>query len=112
MIRKAERLLALVLTVLVVACASQGPAEEPASVVLRGGRVVTVDSLKPEAEAIAIRGHSIVAVGTDDEIARFIGDETQVIELNGRLTIPGFIEGHGHFNGLGQTLMNLDLMNV
>ncbi|HUF50789.1 MAG TPA: amidohydrolase [Longimicrobiales bacterium] len=108
-----KAVLRLGLAVLAAAgCSTDGPAEEPADLVLRGGHVVTVDSTQPEAEAIAVRGHTIVAVGTDEEIERFIGAGTQVIELNGRLAMPGFIEGHGHFPGLGQKLMNLDLMTV
>lgn len=95
----------------VAGCAA-GPAVEPADLVLRNGHVVTVDSTLPEAEAVAIRGHSIVAVGTNAEIEEHIGAETEVIDLGGRLLIPGFIEGHGHFGGLGQKMMNLDLMTV
>jgi predicted amidohydrolase YtcJ len=114
MIRRTSRhvLLAFVL-VLSSACAgAREPTEGPADVVLRGGKVVTVDSTLPEAEAIALRGHTIVAVGSNDDMEAFIGDDTEVIELNGRLALPGFIEGHGHFTGLGQKLLNLDLMNV
>jgi predicted amidohydrolase YtcJ len=95
----------------VAGCAASEP-EEPADLVLRGGHVVTVDSTQPEAEAVAVRGHTIVAVGSDADIERFIGSETEVIDLAGRLVIPGFIEGHGHFPGLGEKMLNLDLMNV
>jgi hypothetical protein len=77
--------------------------------VLRGGRVVTVDSLMPVAEAIAIKGDRILAVGTDEEIASHTGQSTEIIELGGRLVIPGFIEGHGHYLGLGRAQMILDL---
>jgi predicted amidohydrolase YtcJ len=104
-------LVALVAGVLAGACAA-GPQLEAADLVLRNGVVVTVDDALPEAEAVAIRGHTILAVGSNEEIARYIGRETEVIDLNGRLAIPGFIEGHGHFMGLGQAKMNLDLMNV
>lgn len=86
-----------------------GPAATPADLVLTNGKVVTVDSARPEAEAVAIAGDTIVAVGTAEEIARYIGETTQVIDLEGRLAIPGFIEGHGHFMGLGQARMILDL---
>jgi len=95
---------ALILTV-TTACA--GPA--PADLVVVGGRVVTVDDARPEAGGIAVRGHEIVAVGSDARIRRFIGEGTRTIELDGRLAIPGFIEGHGHFTSLGQAMMVLDL---
>ncbi|CAN5657031.1 amidohydrolase [soil metagenome] len=100
------------LTMFVVAACETGPTEEAADLVLRGGRVVTVDSMMPEAQAVAVRGHTIVAVGTDEEIEAYIGSNTEVIELDGRLLIPGFIEGHGHYMGVGQAQMNLNLMNV
>lgn len=108
----AARALVTGLVAVAAAACAAGPAAEPADLVLRNGHVVTVDSAKPEAEAVAIRGHSIVAVGTNAEIERHIGDGTEVIDLQGRLLIPGFIEGHGHFGGLGNKMMNLDLMNV
>jgi len=95
----------------VSACAA-GPQVEPADLVLRGGRVVTMEESQPEAQAVAIRGHSIVAVGSDEEIEAHIGRDTRVIELNGRLVTPGLIEGHAHFMGVGQAKMNLDLMAV
>lgn len=98
---------------LVLGSACAGPADppgvEPADLVLRGGRVVTVDESQPEAEAVAVRGAYIVGVGSDEEIARFIGPDTRVVELEGRLMTPGFIEGHGHFMSLGNAELILDL---
>jgi len=102
----------LLLGMLVSTACASGSAEETADLVLRNGHVVTVDSTQPEAEAVAIRGHSIMAVGSDDEMEAYIGSGTEVIDLNGRLAVPGFIEGHGHFSGVGERLLNLDLMNV
>src|SRR5262249_55143622 len=83
--------------------------EKKADLVLLGGKVVTVDPKRPVAEALAARGDRIVAVGSDQEIAGLIGDGTRVLRLQGRLAIPGFVEGHGHFTGLGQSKMMLDL---
>lgn len=111
----AGRLRVLVIGLLaggIAGCAAAPPPGEEADLVLRNGHVVTVDSAQPEAEAVAIRGHSILAVGSDEEIARHIGSETRVIDLDGRLAIPGFIEGHGHFAGVGEKLLGLDLMNA
>lgn len=83
---------------------------EVADRILTGGTVITVDAEQPEAEAIAIKDGRILAVGSADEIAAHAGDATEIIELDGRVAMPGFIEGHGHFLGLGQALMILDLM--
>jgi predicted amidohydrolase YtcJ len=71
--------------------------------------VVTVDDARPRAEAIAIRGFEIVAVGSDREIDAYVGPETRLVELEGRLAIPGFIDGHAHYLDLGQAKMILDL---
>jgi predicted amidohydrolase YtcJ len=96
--------------VLILSAAAAGfQAPQPADLVLRGGKVVTVDPRQPQAEALAVRGPRIAAVGTNEAIARHIGPQTRVIELEGKLLIPGFIEGHGHFLSLGETRMGLDL---
>src|SRR5688572_10984027 len=84
----------------------------PATLVLTNGHIVTVDSTRPEVQAVAIAGDRIVAVGTNEEIRRLVTPSTQVIDLQGRLAIPGFIEGHGHFTGLGQSKLQLDLTQV
>ena len=81
----------------------------PADLVLRNGRLVTVDPARPEAQALAARGDTIVAVGAERDVARFVGPATRVIDLGGRLAIPGFIEGHGHFTSIGQARLGLDL---
>jgi predicted amidohydrolase YtcJ len=67
-----------------------------ADLVVRGARVVTVEDEMPRAEAIAVRGDRIVAVGTDDEVAGLIGARTEVIEAGGRALLPGFVDAHNH----------------
>ncbi|HMP78668.1 MAG TPA: amidohydrolase [Pirellulaceae bacterium] len=85
----------------------------PADMIIVGGRVVTVDTARPTAEGIAIRGSRILAIGSAREVLAWAGPETQQIQLEpGQTVIPGFIEGHGHFLGLGESLMMLDLANV
>ena len=73
------------------------------------GEVFTVDPQRPRAQAVAVRGDRIVAVGSDAEIQKLAGASTKVIDLRGRLAIPGFIEGHGHYTGLGESKLILDL---
>jgi len=96
----------------VTVVSQQVPEAVPADLVLRGGRIVTLDARVPEAQAIAARAGAIVAVGTNADVARFIGPTTQVVELNGQFAMPGFIEGHGHFTGLGDGKLNLELQNT
>jgi len=92
-------------------CARQAT-KESADLVLRGGKVVTVDETLPQAEAVAVKDGKVLAVGTDEEIEAYISAATDVIDLDGRLAIPGFIEGHGHFMSLGNAKMILDLTKV
>jgi len=96
---------AIMATGLTSGCAHKKPAE----LVLIGGKIITVDDSRPEAQAIAINGDRITAVGSDKEIQAFIGTSTKIIDLKGKMAMPGFIEGHGHFMGLGQSKMWLDL---
>lgn len=92
-----------------VACAESGLT---ADLVLRGGKIVTVDDNLPEAQALAVKDDTIIAVGTDAEINAYVGRRTEVIELEGRLAIPGFVESHAHFLGIGDAQLQLDLMDV
>ena len=86
--------------------------QELADVVLTNGKVVTVDDALPEAQAIAIRGDRIIAVGTNEESTALVGELTSTIDLAGRLALPGFIEGHGHYTSLGRSKTILDLTQV
>jgi len=86
--------------------------DDPADLVLRGGRVAIVDDDFTITQAVAVRGYQIVASGTDAQMDAYIDADTEVIELDGRLAIPGFNEGHGHFLGLGRAKMILDLNGV
>jgi predicted amidohydrolase YtcJ len=95
-----------------VAACRNAPAIEPATMVLRGGTIVTMDDAMPEAQALAVRGDRIVAVGTSEQIAPYVGPATEVVELGGLTAVPGLIEGHGHFMGLGQSRMVIDLMDT
>ena len=105
----ATAILAALALVLTASCGDAGSDRDMADLVLRGGRVATVNADDDVAEAVAVRGAWIVAVGTDDEVAARIGPDTEVIDLDGRLAVPGFIEGHGHYMGLGNAKTILDL---
>jgi len=72
------------------------PASEPADTVLRGGAIYTVDAARSWAEALAIRAGKIVFVGEEAGIDAHIGPETTVIELNGKMVLPGFQDSHIH----------------
>jgi len=80
-----------------------------ADLVLTNGKVVTMDPERPEAEAVAVRGYTILAVGSGEEVGRYVGPGTRTIDLAGRLAVPGFIDAHGHYMSLGQSKLILDL---
>ena len=90
----------------------RGGAAAPADLVLTNGRIVTVSDARPEAEAIAVAGDRIVALGASAGMKEYVGPNTRVIDLQGQLAIPGFIESHGHFTGIGGAQLELNLMNV
>src|SRR5581483_2123766 len=68
--------------------------------VFRGGRVITVDPQNHIASAVAIVGNRIVAVGGNDDVAPLVGPRTEIVELQGRALLPGFIDSHSHVEGL------------
>jgi predicted amidohydrolase YtcJ len=88
---------------------SQPPAATPADLVLTNGKIVTVEDGIADAQAVAIAGGRIAAIGAADAVRPYIGPSTRVIDLHGQLAIPGFIESHGHFTGIGDMKMELDL---
>ncbi|PYU16687.1 MAG: amidohydrolase [Acidobacteria bacterium] len=73
------------------------PKSAPADTIIVHGKVYTVNAQKPWAEALAIRGDKIVAVGSNREIERFRGRGTRVIDARGHLVLPGFTDCHIHF---------------
>ena len=85
---------------------------ESADLVIRGGSVWTGVAGAETAEAVAVRGGKIVAVGSEDDIASLIGTSTEVVELQGRLLTPGFIDSHVHFLQGGYQLSSVDLRDA
>jgi predicted amidohydrolase YtcJ len=80
-----------------------------ADIVLTNGVIHTVDEKQPSAQALAIAGDRIAFVGTNELAKAWIGDKTQVIDLGGKTVVPGFIDSHYHFQGVGQRAYNLNL---
>ncbi|NNF00818.1 MAG: amidohydrolase [Pyrinomonadaceae bacterium] len=108
---KVARLFLMLAAVLALGCPAgeNAGSGDAADMVLLNGKIVTVDDSDTEVQAVAIKGDKIVALGTDAEIKSRVGSDTKVIDLEGKLAIPGFIEGHGHFMGIGNAKMILDL---
>lgn len=84
----------------------------PADLIIKGGKIYTVEENNPIVEAVAVVGEKIVYAGAESGLRKYIGENTRLIDLDGKTMTPGFIEGHGHIMGLGYNELNLDLMNV
>lgn len=84
-------------------------AQQPADLVVINARVYTADETRPLVEAFAVRDGRIVFVGSTAEASVLRGTATRVYDAAGRTVIPGMVDAHGHFAGLGQTLHIVDL---
>ena len=102
--------LMLLAVALLGACDRPAPPETGpvADLLLVNADVVTVDEALPRAQAVAIRDDLILDVGTSEEMSKYRGEHTEVIDLQGQTVIPGFIEGHGHYTSFGGSLLILD----
>lgn len=111
--RLSSKFFFLILSIFIICLSISGlQKSRKADLVLMNGKIVTVDDAKPEVQALAVSGDRVIAIGSDEEIKPYITQKTEVIDLEGKLAIPGFIDGHGHFTGLGRSKMVLNFMEV
>lgn len=106
-----QRLFYLLFTVFLLGTSCEEEAVR-ADLILTNADIYTVDQDRPSATAIAIKDGRILEVGDDEAIAAYQGEATQVLDLEGKFVMPGFIEGHGHFSGIGYGLMNLNFLKA
>ena len=92
-----------------IGCSTDAPRTD---LVLFNGKIVTLDDSLHNFEALAVRGDTICALGSSKEIQNMIGERTRVIDLKGKLVIPGIIESHAHFLSLGKAKMKLELQTA
>ncbi len=95
-----KRYLVLALVAATVSVVAQRPA---ADLILSNGKIATVDETFRFAQAVAIRGDRIVAVGSDQEVLQWSGQATRRIDLRGRTVVPGLIDNHMHLLRAGTT---------
>ena len=99
------------LSALTLSISSVSQAAQPvADLIYSGGKIVTVDDLKPEAEAVAVKGGKIIAVGYRDEVMKFKGKGTKLVDLEGKAMLPGFIDPHGHIFNTGLQALSANLL--
>ena len=73
-----------------------GCADSSADTIFFGDNIVTMDPDQPTVEAVAVRGETIVAAGSIDEVMALEGGSTRVVDLGDQALVPGFIDAHGH----------------
>ncbi|MGH9866451.1 MAG: amidohydrolase, partial [Candidatus Acidiferrales bacterium] len=118
MIRQMSRcalLVAAIFAIAFYAAAQQNSASvasRGADLVVVNGNVWTVDKAQPRVQAIAVTGERIAATGTNEEIRKWIGPETKVIDAHGKTVLPGFIDAHVHFSSGGFSLSSVKLKDA
>ena len=103
------KLIGILMALGVLACSDS---REIAETVFVNANIATVNEALPQATALAIKGDRILWVGEEEDIQKWVGPETQVYDLQGQFVMPGFIEGHGHFSGMGRISENVNLMHT
>lgn len=83
-----------------------------ADTIIHNGHIYTLDKDNEYVDAIAVKEGVIIATGTDEEIMAYANENTKVQDLNQAFAMPGFIEGHGHFSGLGYSLIDLNFLTI
>ncbi len=109
-----EFLLLTALAVFVLITHTEGLAQSrpTADLIVTNAKIYTVDKARPRADAVAVMGDRIVAVGTNAEIDQWRGPKTKVIDGRGRMLLPGFNDAHVHFLSGGLQLDSVDLKDA
>lgn len=94
------------------ACGPDSSSSRVADLYISGGTIYTMDADQPEVEAVAVSGDKILFAGPDAEGQAYIGSQTRRLDLDGKTLVPGLIESHAHFMGIGYAKLNLDLMET
>jgi predicted amidohydrolase YtcJ len=84
----------------------------PADLVFKNGNIYTVNERQPTAEAVAVKGDRIVFVGSNRGAEKYVGNNTRVIDLNGKTMVPGVTDAHHHLSGVGFREMTLNLEGI
>ena len=97
----------IILALTIIGCDSNH-----ADMVIHNGTIYTMDDYNPIVENVVVKDGKIIHVGSTNNYKKFVGPNTEVLDLNNSTMVPGLIEGHGHFMGLGYAKMRLDLSQV
>lgn len=108
MYRMVRKFLFLLLLTAVWSCNND---DIPVDLIIHNADIYTVDPAMPKASGLAVSKGKIIFVGKSNEVLSMKNPDTKVIDARGHFVMPGFIEGHGHFSGLGFSLVNLNFLN-
>lgn len=86
--------------------------ERPADMIIRGGRIYTMNRTSPQVEAVAFRGDRIVYAGSAGGVDKLQGKDTRLLDLQGKTALPGLIDAHAHLISLGRSLAQLNLVGT
>ncbi len=112
--RRTRDLLGVLVVFLLAACSGSpaGQADGSASLILRGGNVITMDDTNPRAEAVVIADDRIVYVGSDEGADAWLSSATRVIDLAGATVLPGLTDAHAHLMGTGRLKARVDVLET
>ncbi|MEJ2003756.1 MAG: amidohydrolase family protein [Cyclobacteriaceae bacterium] len=110
-LRFAGMLILLISYVAMNGCTSDAE-KQHADLIISGGNIYTMDEGNPIVEAVVVNGNRIIYAGDAAGAQAYSGDNTREIRLEGRTMTPGWVEGHGHFMGMGYNKLDLDLLQV
>ncbi len=87
------------------------PQTGTADTIYLGGHIITIDDAAPSAEALAVKDGKILAVGAKADVLKTKGDATKIVELGDKTLVPGFVDGHSHFGGVGVQTVSANLLS-
>ena len=86
--------------------------DDKADLIITNANIYAVDTVYTGATAIAVKDGLILQIGSDEDIKLLANEDTKTIDAQGQFIMPGFIEGHGHYSGLGYSLINLNFLTA
>ena len=101
---------ALILVMVGILISSVSVAQENADAIYYNGTIITINDSQPRAEAAAVLDGKILAVGSKDDVFASKGESTKMIDLEGRIMLPGFVDAHGHVMGGGLQALSANLL--
>ncbi|MBU0517419.1 amidohydrolase [bacterium] len=110
MVNAKAKLLSGIIIMLTVAATTH--AQTSADLVIRGGFIHTLNPQQPTAAAVAIKEAKIIFVGDRNDVGKYIGKSTQVLDIEGLTALPGLTDAHAHLNSLGRSLAQLNLLGT